>query len=312
MRAITQQEFGDPSVLRLVDVPIPEPAASEVLVRVAAIGINPVESFVRSGAFPLLGEPPFILGWEVSGVVEDARPVGGRFAAGDEVYGMVAFPRAGSAYAEYVTGASRHFARKPAGLTHVEAAALPLAGLTAWQGLVDYADVRPGQRVLVHGAGGGVGHLAVQLAAARGGYVLGTAAAAKHDVLRDLGADELIDYRAVAFEDVVRDVDVVFDGVGYGARSLPVLRPGGVLVTIVQHSDRELRAEVEAAGRRFVGVAVEPDHAGLEQLTALVDSGRLRPTIAAVLPLEDAAKAHELVDGGHTLGKIVLTTGSTE
>ena len=308
MRAITQQEFGGPEVLGLVEVPRPELRPTEVLVRVAAIGVNPVEGMIRAGRFPLLGEPPFILGWEVSGVVEAASPGPARFALGEEVYGLAMFPRAAGAYAEYVAAPSRHFARKPAGLSHPEAAALPLVGLTAWQGLVDYAGLSAGQRVLIHGAGGGVGHVAVQIAKAGGAYVLGTASGGKREAVLGFGADEVVDYRATAFEEAVGEVDIVLDTVGYGERSLAVLRPGGALVTIVQHTNAELRARVEAAGRRFVGVAVEPDHAGLAELNRLVDKGLLRPQVAATLPLADAATAHELVDGGHTLGKVVLTT----
>jgi len=179
MRAIRQDVFGGPEVLQLVEVAPPDPLPTEVLVRVKAAGINPVEEFIRSGRFPLLGQPPFILGWDISGVVESVVPGVNRFAVGDEVFGMPLFPRAGNAYAELVAAPSRQLARKPAGLSHEEAAALPLVGLTAWQSLVDVAGVKPGNRVLVHAAGGGVGHLAVQIAKALGAYVIGTASAGK-------------------------------------------------------------------------------------------------------------------------------------
>lgn len=309
MRAISQQRFGGTEVLTLVETDPPQPRPSEVLVRVEAIGVNPVDSLVRAGTIQLLDEPPFVLGWDVSGVVEQSIPGPGRFAPGDEVYGLIMFPRAGSAYAEYVAAPSRMFARKPVGLTFVEAAALPLVGLTAWQGMVEYGRLSAGQRVLVHAAGGGVGHVAVQLAKARGAYVIATASAGKHDFVRGLGADEVIDYRQVDFTEVVRDMDLVLDpaGHGTGTRSLSVLRPGGTLVTVVEHFDTALRARAEAAGFRFFGMTVEPDGTGLEQLTALVDKGLLRPQIDTVLPLAEAAKAHELVDSGHTTGKIVLT-----
>ncbi len=308
MRVIVQRSFGGPEVLEAAEADRPIPLPTEVLVRVRAAGVNPVEAFIRSGAFPMLGEPPFVLGWDVSGVVEQVAPATmARFRPGDEVYGMALFPRQAGGYAEYVAAPSRHFARKPASLDHVQAAALPLVGLTAWQGLVDAAGLREGQRVLVHGAGGGVGHVAVQVAKARGAYVIGTASAAKHGFVRELGADEVIDYRTADFAETVRDADVVFDVVGYGDRSLPVLRPGGMLVTAVEHNDTELAAKAEAAGLRFAGVSVEPDHTALEALTALVEDGRLRVHVDAVLPLEDAAKAHELVEEGHTTGKIVLT-----
>jgi NADPH:quinone reductase-like Zn-dependent oxidoreductase len=309
MRAITQHTFGGADVLTVTDLPRPVPLATEVLVRVHAVGVNPVEAFIRSGAFPLLGDPPFVLGWEVSGIVEEVVPGTERFKVGDEVYGMPFFPRQAAGYAEYVAAPSRTLARKPAGLDHVHAAALPLVGLTAWQGLVEYAGLAPGQRVLIHGAGGGLGHVAVQIAKARGAHVIGTASAGKHHFVRSLGADEVIDYRAVDFTDAVRDADVVFDVVGgdYGLRSLRSLRLGGTFVTAVDRLNAELAARTREAGLRFIGVAVEPDGAGLEALTDLVDAGRLRPHVEHVLPLAEAAKAHELVESGHAKGKIVLT-----
>jgi NADPH:quinone reductase-like Zn-dependent oxidoreductase len=308
MRLVTQHAFGDADVLTLTDGPPPVPLATEILVRVHAVGVNPVEAFIRSGGFPLLGPPPFVLGWEISGVVAQVVPGTERFKVGDEVYGMPLFPRQAGGYAEYVAAPSRMFAHKPASLDHAHAAALPLAGLTAWQGLVEYAQIGPGQRLLIHGAGGGVGHLAVQIAKARGAYVIGTASAGKHDFIRGLGADEVIDYRAVDFTEAVRDVDVVFDVIGgdNGPRSLTSLRPGGTFVTAVDRMNTGLAARAAAAGIRFVGVAVEPDHVGLEALTELVATGRLRPHVEHELPLTNVAKAHELVESGHTKGKIVL------
>ncbi|MCU1639805.1 MAG: NADPH:quinone reductase [Nocardia sp.] len=306
MRAVIQKSFGGPEVLEVVEIEKPALLSGEVLVRVHASSVNPVDIAVRSGAFPLLGEPPFGVGWDLSGVVEEAGP-GARYEIGEEVYGMPFFPRAATAYAEYVAAPSRQLARKPASLSHVEAAALPLAALTAWQGLVDKAGIKEGDRVLIHRAAGGVGHLAVQIAKARGAYVIALASAAKHDYVLGLGADEVIDYRTTDYTEAVRDIDVVFDSVADGARSLRVLKPGGVLVTILEHVNPELAATVKAAGRRFAGVSVEPDYAALEAIAALADAGLLRPTIAAELPLADAPKAHELVASGQTVGKVVLT-----
>jgi NADPH:quinone reductase-like Zn-dependent oxidoreductase len=309
MRAIVQETLGGPEVLTVSEVDTPVPGPTEVLVRVHAAGVNPVDWKVRqAGAF--LGTPPFTVGWDASGVV---AAIGGgvtRFAEGDEVFGMPRFPRQGAAYAEYLTGPSRHFARKPAGVDFVVAAALPLAGLTAWQALVDTAGVQPGQRVLVHAAAGGVGHLAVQIAKARGAYVLGTASAGKHELVRALGADEVIDYTAQDFAAVARDLDVVLDTVGgdYPARSLATLRPGGILVTITGGADAAaLRARAAELGVRVAALLVEPDGAGLEQLAHLVDTGALRPHVAATFPLDQVARAHQLGETGHTAGKIVLT-----
>ena len=309
MHAIRQQAFGGPEVLELTEVDRPVPLPTEVLVRVRAVGVNPVEAVIRSGRFPLLGEPPFILGWDVCGMVADVEPGVTRFRPGDEVYGMPFFPRPANAYAEYVAAPSRQLARKPASLSHAEAAALPLAGLTAWQALVDTAQVAAGQRVLIHGAGGGVGHLAVQIARARGAYVIGTASAAKHDLIASLGADELIDYRAADFAAHVDGVDVVLDTIGgeVARRSIGVLRRGGLLVTIVGRRDVDLAVCTEAAGRRFAGVSVEPDYPALEALADLAESGKLRMHLQATLSLAEAVKAHELLESGSVIGKIALT-----
>jgi NADPH:quinone reductase-like Zn-dependent oxidoreductase len=308
MRAVSQQRFGGPEVLEVVEVDPPAPIPTEVLVRVKAIGVNPVEAIVRAGAFPLLGEPPFILGWDLSGVVEEVVPGTTRFAAGDEVYGMPFFPRPGSTYAELVAAPSRQLALKPRSIDHAHAAALPLVGLTAWQSLVDVAAVGPGDRVLIHAAAGGVGHLAVQIAKARGAHVIGTVSAAKADYVRKIGADEVIDYRSVDFAQAVDPVDVVVDAIGgdVARRSVHALRQDGLLVTLIERSNAELAEEVTAAGRRFAGVSVEPDHVGLEGLAELVDSGRLRPHVAHQVPLEQAGRAHELMDE-HPIGKVVLT-----
>lgn len=310
MRFVTQQRFGGPEVLSVAEGPEPTALPTEILVRVHAVGINPVEAFIRSGAFPLLGEPPFTLGWEVSGVVEHVVPGTARFAVGDEVYGLPFFPRAAGGYAEYVAAPSRMFARKPATLDHVHAAALPLVGLTALQGLVEYARIQKGQRLLVHGAGGGLGHVAVQLAKAHGAYVIGTASAGKHEFVRGLGADEVIDHQHVDFTEAVRDVDVVFDVIGgdNGPRSLSVLRPGGTFVTAVDRTNTALADTARAGGFRFVGVGVEPDGEGLRTLADLVEAGLLTPHVDQVHPLADIARAHEQIESGHTRGKIVVTT----
>ncbi|MGP9022656.1 NADP-dependent oxidoreductase [Streptomyces sp. BR1] len=306
MRAVVQKSFGGPEVLETVETERPAPLSGEVLIRVHASAINPVDVAVRSGAFPLLGEPPFGVGWDISGVVEEAGP-GARFKPGDEVYGMPFFPRAATGYAEYVAVPSRQVARKPATIDHVHAAAVPLAALTAWQGLVDAAQVTEGQRVLIHRAAGGVGHFAVQIAKARGAHVIALASEPKHDFLRELGADEVIDYRTTDLTEAVSDLDVVFDSSSQGASSLEILRPGGTLVTIMEHWNQELAAQAEAAGRRFAGISVEPDYASLEAIAALIDAGGIRPHVSETFPLADAAKAHEVVESGRVQGKVVLT-----
>ncbi|MET9730335.1 NADP-dependent oxidoreductase [Streptomyces sp. NPDC006458] len=305
MRAMVVEQWGGPEALVEREVERPEPGLNEVLVRVHAAGVNPVDWKTRaSGGLIAWGEVP-IVGWDVSGTVEAVGPGVGLYRPGDEVFGMPVFPRQAGAYAEYVVAPARHLAPKPASLTHVEAAALPLAALTAWQALVDTADVRPGERVLVHAAAGGVGHLAVQIAKARGAYVIGTASAAKHDLVRRLGADEVIDYRSVRFEDAVTDVDVVLDGLGgeTAERSVKVVRDGGRLITLPGPDD--VPAAPDGVEARWV--LVEPDHLGLRELAALAERGELKPVVETVLPLAEASKAHEIGELGRTTGKIVLT-----
>ena len=235
MRAIVQHEFGGPDVLRVESRAVPEPVATEVRVRVEAAGVNPVDWKTRAGkgAAAQFGLP-LTVGWDVTGVVDAVGPGVTRFAVGDPVFGMPWFPRQAAAYAEFVTAPSRHFARRPDVLPVEQAAGLSLAGLTAWQCLVDIAQVQPGQRVLIHAAAGGVGHLAVQIAKARGAHVIGTASAAKHGLLAELGVDEAVDYRSQKFEDVVEPVDVVYDLIGgdVAERSLDVLRPDGIQISL--------------------------------------------------------------------------------
>ena len=306
-----QRGFGGADAMELVDVPTPTPVPTEVLIRVYAAGVNPADLGVREGPgaefFGL--RPPFRPGWDVSGVVEQIGAGVTRFAVGDEVFGLALFPRAAGTFAQYVTAPSRQLAHKPAGVDHVSAAAVPLAGLTAWQALVDVADVRPGQRVLVHAAAGGVGHIAVQIAKARGAYVLGTASAAKHDLLRGLGVDEPIDYRAGDFSAAIDPVDVVLDLVGedYVARSLASLRAGGTLVEIAGDVDAETATQASARGVRAVEMLVEPDGAGMAELAALLAGGRLRVTIAGTYPLDQVAAAQDSLSDGRTVGKVVLT-----
>ncbi|GAA1572961.1 NADP-dependent oxidoreductase [Actinomadura kijaniata] len=281
------------------------PGPGEVLVRVRAAGVNPTDWIHRATGL-ILGEPPFVLGWELSGVVEAVGLGVTIHRPGDEVFGMLKYPYGNGAHAEYAVSAARHLVRKPAGIDHVRAAAVPLAALTAWQALVDTAGLRRGQRVLVHAAAGGVGHLAVQIAKARGAYVVGTASAPKRDFVRGLGADEVVDYTAADFAEVVRDVDVVLDAVGgeYGPRSLRTLRRGGVLVSIVNHV-RDL--DVDRYGVRAEEMLVETDHASMKRVAALVEAGRLRVAIDSVFPLADAARAHERGETGRVTGKVVLT-----
>jgi NADPH:quinone reductase-like Zn-dependent oxidoreductase len=312
VKAIVMRAHGGPDVLELQEAPRPEPAPTEVLVRVAVAGVNPVDWKVREEPWlpDLMGEPPLILGWDVAGTVEAVGYGVTRFAAGDPVFGMPWFPRLARAYAEYVTAPSRQLARTPGVLDQEAAGGLPLAGLTAWQALVDTAGVREGHRVLVHAAAGGVGHLAVQIAKARGAEVIGTARADKHDFLRDLGVDEPIDYTAHPFEEAVSEVDVVLDLVGgddHALRSLQTLREDGLLIAIPAGVSDEVAAAAERQSKRATGILVEPDAAGLESLAALAEEGRLRVVIERSFPLAQAAEAHRRLQHGRASGKVVLT-----
>ncbi|QMU74214.1 NADP-dependent oxidoreductase [Streptacidiphilus sp. P02-A3a] len=308
MKAISQNTYGGTEVLREVELDRPTPGPSEVLVRVRAAGMNPTDWKHRTFS-GLVGKLPLVLGWDVSGVVESVGFGVTLHKVGDEVFGMLPYPHGVGSFAEYVVAPARALVRKPEGIDHVQAAAIPLAALTAWQGLVDVADVQPGQRVLIHAAAGGVGHLAVQIAKQLGAHVIGTASAPKHGLLRELGAEELIDYRTEDFT-AIDPVDVVFDAIGgeTATRSLKALKPGGKLVSIAVSSfPADLPEQAAALGVDTYAMLVEADQAGMRAISDLVTAGRLRAVIEADYPLAQAAKGHELGDTGRVTGKIVLT-----
>ncbi|MGW1736531.1 NADP-dependent oxidoreductase [Streptomyces sp. NPDC001999] len=307
MRAVTVKEFGGPEVLTVEVVARPEPLPTEVLVRVHAAGVNPVDWKTREGqGMAGLQTFPLILGWDVSGVVEEVGFGVTTLAPGDEVYGMPWFPRAAGGYAEYVTAPARQWARKPATLDHAHAAAVPLAALTAWQTVVDTAHVQAGQRVLITAAAGGVGHFAVQFARHLGAHVIATASAARHPWLKELGADETIDYTTTRFEDVV--IDLVGDAHDItSTRSLKVLRPGGLLVAVPAGVSPELAQAAESAGVRVTPYLVEPDGPALTTIAGLIDTGEVVVEVEETFPLEQAGTAHARVEAGRTRGKVVLT-----
>lgn len=308
MRAISQDVLGGPEVLKEIEVERPAPGPNQVLVRVRAAGVNPTDWKHRTtGGF--LGQPPFVLGWDVSGVVEAVGIGVATFRPGDEVFGMLPYPYGHGSHAEYVIAPVRALTHKPSLIDHTQAGALPLVSLTAWQALVENADLQPGQRVLIHAAAGGVGHVAVQIAKARGAYVIGTASAGKHEFLRELGADETIDYRETDFVDAVKDVDVVLDTLGgeTTVRSLRVLRPGGVVVSILPVGSEDFPTEAERLGVRGLRMLVDADRADMRAIVDLIEAGKLRASIAGTFPLADAAEAHRLGDTGRTTGKLVLT-----
>ncbi|MHB1307356.1 MAG: NADP-dependent oxidoreductase [Limisphaerales bacterium] len=306
MKAVSIYSHGGPEVLVHEDVPRPRARLGEVQIRVHAAGVNPVDWKIREGHLKdmLQHSFPLVMGWDVSGVVEGVGSGVGRLKVGDEVFSRPDILRDG-AYAEYVIVKESEVALKPYSLDHLHAAAIPLAGLTAWQALFDTARLASGQRVLIHAAAGGVGTFAVQLAKWKGAHVIGTASVGNHELLRQLGADELIDYRNARFEEAVGEVDVVFDTVGGDTqeRSWKVLKPGGILVSIVAPPSKELAAAHEA---RQAFVFVQPNAEQLGELAKLAESGKLEAVVETVLPLSEARKAQELSQAGHTRGKIVL------
>jgi NADPH:quinone reductase-like Zn-dependent oxidoreductase len=308
MRAVVFDTFGGPEVMYVADRPVPEPAPGEVLVRVAAAGVNPIDWIAREGVLgTYFGTPPYVLGWDVSGVVHALGDGVTEFRVGDEVFGMPRFPVAGGGYAEFAAIPAAELAIKPVSIDHAHAAGVPLVGLTVLQSF-DIADLRPGQRVLIHAAAGGVGSTAVQIAKARGAYVVGTASEANHAYLRELGADEVIDYTAVAFEDAIGGMDLVLDvrGADYAMRSLRTLKPGGLLFSLVSGVTPDVAAAASAAGVRTGGTAVRPDGAGMRALALRIDGGDLRTHLDHLLPLEQVVEAHTIGKSGHVRGKIVL------
>lgn len=312
MKAVRIHEYGGPDVLKCEEAPYPVVGHGDVLVRVKAAAVNPIDWKVRQGMRRkvLPHVLPMIPGWDLSGVVECVGPGVNAFAPGDEVFGRSDLIRDGS-YAELIAVRAREVTAKPLSLDHVQAAAVPLAALTAWQVLFGAPDahssinLQKGQTILIHGAAGGVGTFAVQLAKWRGVTVFATASASNVEFLRGLGADEVIDYTRQPFEEVVRDVDAVFDTIGgeTQARSWKVLRRNGVLASIVSRPSDD---EGKARGVRSAHVVLEPVLEQLTEIAGLVDSGTVKPIVTHVLPLEEAPRAQELSQAGHVRGKIVL------
>jgi NADPH:quinone reductase-like Zn-dependent oxidoreductase len=306
MKAVRIHQYGGPEVLVFDDAPRPVPGLGEVLIKVHAAGVNPVDWKIRAGYMKEFRPYtfPLILGWDLSGVVEAIGPGAGKFKVGDEVYSRPDISRNG-AYAEYIAVKESEAAFKPRLIDHIHAAAIPLACLTAWQAIFDTAGLSAGQKILIHAAAGGVGSFAVQLAKWKDAYVIGTASGRNQSFLRDMGVDEPIDYEKMRFEDLVHDVDVVFDTIGgdIQKRSWMVLKKGGILVSIAASPKAE---EAARGGVRQAFIFMTPNGSELTEIAGLVDSGKLKPIVETVLPLADARRAHELSQTGHTRGKIVL------
>jgi NADPH:quinone reductase-like Zn-dependent oxidoreductase len=306
MKAVRIHNYGGPEALQYEDAPKPKPAAGEVLIRVNAAGVNPADWKVREGHLKQLVQHrfPLTLGWDLSGVVEGVGRGVSRFKKGDEVFSKPDTSRDG-AYADYIVVRDSEVALKPKSLHHVHAAAVPLAGLTAWQALFDVAHLERGQRVLIHGGSGGVGHLAIQLAKWKGAVVIATASTKNQQLLRQIGVDHPIDYTTQRFEQVATDVDVVLDTIGGDTqeRSWGVLKKGGVLVSVVEPPDTE---KARQFGVRSAFVWSQPNGKELAEIAALIDSGHLKVVLDRIVPLSEARRAHELSQSGHARGKLVL------
>lgn len=309
MKAVRIYAYGGQDQLKYEDAPLPQIGDKDVLVRVVASSINPVDWKVREGHLKAMQSYnfPFILGLDVSGIVVAVGKSVTTFKPGDAVYSRPNIARDGT-YAEFIAIDESEIAFKPKTIAHASAASLPLAGITAWEVLVKAGEIKAGDRVLIHAASGGVGSLAVQLAKARGAYVIATTSSKNSALVKSLGADEVIDYRQQAFEQVARDIDIVFDTLGgeVQEKSWQVLRPNGILVSIVSPPSAERAAEHKV---RSAFVFIGPDAQVLAELAALVDAGKIRPIIAAEFALEDIVKAHALSESGHAVGKIVLQVG---
>jgi NADPH:quinone reductase-like Zn-dependent oxidoreductase len=310
VKSIRVHRFGGPDVLQLETLPLPALHGDELLIRVHAASVNPVDFKTREGKFPMIRESdlPLTLGRDVSGVVENSGASGNYFNRGDAVYALLERDQGG--YAQFTKIKSSLCALKPVNLTHVEAAAIPLAALTAFQGLFVHGALKAKQRVLIHGGSGGVGHMAVQLAKAKGAHVSTTVGSDKVEFVRELGADEVIDYSKQRFEDVVEPVDVVLDLIGCETqqRSFKVLKRGGRLISTLQAPDEQALREHELTGLVFLA---EPNAGQLAEIGRLVETGELRPHISATFPLEEAARAEQQLEREHSRGKIVLTVELT-
>ena len=306
MKAIVVHEYGGPEVLKYEDWPRPEPKEDQMLVRVIAAGVNPVDDASRSEKYAkFFGITlPFIPGYDITGVVEKTGAKITKFKAGDPVYAYLDL-KDGGGYAEYAVATEVEAAAKPKSISFTEAAAVPVVALTAWQALIDKAKLSAGQTVLIHGGSGGVGSFAIQIAKARGAKVIATASTRNQDLLKQLGADVAIDYTTQKFEDVAKDVDVVLDSVGKDtlSRSYGVIKKGGFIVTLVSRIDQ---AELNKHGIRGVSLGVEPTSNELAEIGKLIDEKKIRVIVSQTFPLSDAAKAQEQVATGHTRGKIVL------
>jgi NADPH:quinone reductase-like Zn-dependent oxidoreductase len=304
MKAIVAHEYGGPEVLKFEEVPRPEPKENEALVRVIASGVNPADPLTLSGKYAreFGTHLPLIPGYDIAGIVEKTGVKVTKLKGGDAIYG---YPTFGGGWAEYDTVTEGEVAAKPASLSFTEAAAVPMGALTAWQALVDVAQLQPGQTILIHGGSGGVGSFAVQIAKARGARVIATASTANQDLLKQLGADVAIDYTKTRFEEIAKDMDAVLDPVGKETlvRSYGVVKKGGIVMSLVARPDP---VELKKHGIRGAGISVHPDAEDLTEIAHLIDAGKIKPVVTKVLPLSEGIAAQQQAATHHTRGKLVL------
>ncbi len=316
MKAYILKENGGLDKLKLNEVDKPKIKTDEVLIKTKAISINPVDAFVRKNESSLIGilkpekdEDTFILGWDVSGIIEEVGSDVKEFKNGDEVFGMINFPGNGKAYAEYIAAPANQIALKPKNISHEEAAAATLAALTAWQGLVTYAKIKEGDKVLIHAAGGGVGHYAVQIAKSFGAYVIGTGSSSKKDFVLKLGTDEFIDYTSIKFEERIKDADIVLDsipGSEHLLRSVAAAKNGGSVISIKSNFEGELAEKAKAKNLNTYRILVSSNGNDMKQIAKLLEDGKIYSHVSGKYKFEDLPKAHQQIETGKTLGKIVV------
>ena len=302
MKAVQIKEYGDESVLKYIKVNRPKPKSNEILVKIKAAAINPVDVKIRDGQGKDWGmQLPLVLGADFAGTIEDLGEEIKSYKKGDEVYGKILL----GCYADYVIVKENELSLKPTNLDFDNAASIPMGALTAYQAIFDTAGLKSGQKILVHGASGGVGAMAVQLAKAKGAYVIGTASGSNEDFVKSLGVDESIDYKTAKFEETVKDMDVVFDAVGgdTNKKSYQVLKKGGFLVSLVQEGDKDLMAKYDVTAKVM---SSHPDPTQLEEITKLAEEGKLKTRVSKTFPLSEVAEAQKASQEGHVKGKIIL------
>ena len=316
MKAFILKENGGVENLKLSEIEKPRIKSDEVLVKVKAISINPVDTIARKNESSLRGilkpekdENSFILGWDISGVIEEVGADVESFQTGSEVFGMVNFPGNGKAYAEYVAVPANQLALKPINISHEEAAAATLAALTAWQAFVTYAKIKKGDKVLIHAAGGGVGHYAVQIAKSFGAYVIGTGSSSKKDFVLNLGADEFIDYTAEKFEDKIKDADIILDSIHdteHLLRSIKAAKKGGRIISIKSQFEGELAEMAQTKNLITYKMLVNSNGDDMKEIAKLLEKGKIHSHISKTFKFEDLPKAHLQVETGKTVGKVVV------